>query len=318
MISNDIKLATQLLENNEIIGFPTETVYGLAGNAFSPDAIKLIYKVKNRPSQNPLIVHLKDYQELSKIVREIPEAAKILAEKFWPGPLTLLLPKHPNIPDIVTSGSDLIAVRVPYHPIAIKLLSSISFPLVAPSANPFGSISPTSAAHVYNYFKNDIKLILDGGICEKGIESTIIGFKNGKAMLYRYGSIPLEEIEKSIGKVEIFNKNETNPEAPGMLLRHYAPNKKVLLTQNIKECIKQNSSQKIGLLLYKQEIDDVLIQHQFILSRTGELNEAASNLYLALHELDNTDIDLIIAEKLPSFGLGNSINDRLERSTKNK
>lgn len=318
MISKNVKLAAQLLENNEIIGLPTETVYGLAGNAFSEHAIKSIYRVKNRPSHNPLIVHIKNSAELNKVASEIPELAKVLADKFWPGPLTLLLPKHQNIPNIVTAGSNLVAVRVPNHPMAIELLSSIKFPLVAPSANPFGSISPTSAEHVHNFFKNDIKLILDGGICKRGIESTIIGFQNGTPVLYRYGSIALEEIEKIIGKVTIFNKNDVNPDAPGMLSRHYAPSTKLLLTNNVRSCLAQFPDKKIGLLLFKEEIDHPQVKHQIMLSKSGDMKEAAANLYQALHQLDNIDIELIIAEKFPMNGLGNTINDRLARATKNK
>lgn len=317
MISNDIELAASLLRNDELIGLPTETVYGLAGNAFSEKAVKLIYQVKNRPSNHPLIVHIANQTNLLQIADSVNENAQLLAEQFWPGPLTLLLPKKSSLPTFITGGNEQVAVRIPNHPVAISLLKAIDFPLVAPSANPFGSISPTTAQHVFDYFKNDIKLTLDGGACQRGIESTIIGFKDNQPILYRYGSIPLEEIEKVIGPVKIFNKNDVNPQAPGMVAKHYAPKTKLFLTEDIMSVISANPSKKIGLLLFDQEINHPKVKYQLTLSPTGSLKQAAANLYLALHQLDRQDLDVIIAQKLPATELGNTINDRLERAAKN-
>ena len=173
MISKDINEAIEELQSDNIIGLPTETVYGLAGNAYSEKAIEKIFALKQRPLYNPLIVHIKSANFLSEVAAEIPEKAQILADAFWPGPMTLVLKKKSHIPGIVTAGKDTVAVRVPSHPIALDLLGQLDFPLAAPSANPFGSISPTCASHVFNYFGDRLKIILDGGDCQRGIESTI-------------------------------------------------------------------------------------------------------------------------------------------------
>lgn len=229
MITKNIQLAADKLKDGEILAIPTETVYGLAANAYSEDAVKKIFDLKNRPNNNPLIVHIKSYDFLQNVALDIPDAAIKLAREFWPGPLTLVLKKQAHIPDLVTAAKETVAVRMPNHPMSIALLEKLDFPIAAPSANPFGSISPTSAEHVYHYFKDNLDLILDGGHCEKGIESTIIGFQNNEAILYRHGSISVEEIERVIGKIKIMTKNETAPEAPGMLSKHYAPSTKIFL-----------------------------------------------------------------------------------------
>lgn len=316
MITTDIDKAKQALLLNDIIAMPTETVYGLAGNAYNESAIKKIFALKRRPFYNPLIVHIKSSLFLNNVAREIPELAIKLAEHFWPGPLTLVLKKQPNIPEIVTSGKDTVAVRVPNHALALELLNQLDFPLAAPSANPFGSISPTSAEHVSNYFKDELDLILDGGECERGVESTIIGFENNKPILYRHGSISIEEIEKLIGKINIAVKNDSNPISPGMLSRHYAPSTITYLTNNIPELLKSFQGRKIGLLLFNKEIKSKDIQVQEVLSKTGDLNDAAKNLYEALHRLDKNNLDIIIAERFPDEGLGKTINDRLQRAAK--
>ncbi|MBU3715280.1 MAG: threonylcarbamoyl-AMP synthase, partial [Ferruginibacter sp.] len=199
MITTNIELATEYLRKGEVIGFPTETVYGLAGNIFNTRAIGKIFSIKKRPSYNPLIVHIGNIDFLNEIVQEVPEKAKLLSEKFWPGPITLLLKKKDIVPKTVTAGKDTVAVRIPNHALALELLNQLDFPLAAPSANPFKSISPTRAIHVENYFKEKVPLILDGGACKKGIESTIVGFEKGDAVLYRLGSVSAEAIEQTIG-----------------------------------------------------------------------------------------------------------------------
>ncbi len=314
IISNDINKAIEVLLQDEVIGFPTETVYGLAGNIFSEKAIDKIYSIKKRPSFNPLIVHLHSVHKLSAIAKNIPDIATELAKKFWPGPLTLILEKQENISCKITANKNTVAVRIPNHPKALSLLQKIPFPLAAPSANPFKSVSPTSAQHVYHYFKNDISFILDGGNCESGIESTIIGFKNEKPLLYRHGAVSIESIEKIAGKVSIITNNETNPDAPGMLLKHYSPKTKLILTENIFETIENNRHQKIGLITFYKEIISSSVQHQIILSKNKNLEEAARNLFAALIELDEMNIDMIIAERFPEESLGRSINDRLTRA----
>ena len=237
MIITDPCKAADALKNGQIIGFPTETVYGLAGNIYSEQAIRHIFEIKKRPFFNPLIVHIKALTFLPNVAVNVPIPAIKLAERFWPGPLTLVLEKHPSIPDLVTGGKTTVAVRIPNHPVALSLLTMLDFPLAAPSANPFGTISPTCAGHVYDYFKEELEIILDGGVCKSGIESTIIGFQNDKPVLYRHGSISINEIEQVVGKIKIVTSNDNTPDAPGMLSKHYAPSTNTMLTNDVKTLI---------------------------------------------------------------------------------
>lgn len=316
MITSNIETAIKALLNDELAALPTETVYGLAGNASKDHVIRKIFDLKKRPFYNPVIVHIKSASCLNEIAQNIPEIALNLAEKFWPGPLTLLLEKKPEISDLITAGKDTVAVRVPNHPLFLSVLEQIEFPLAAPSANPFGSISPTCAAHVFNYFGESLNVILDGGVCDKGIESTIIGFEGNTPVLYRHGSISMEDIEKVAGKLKINIKNDAQPNAPGMLSRHYSPATDTYLTNNVSELIRYFENSKIGLLLFKREFPDSRISIQEILSRAGDLEEASRNLYAALHRLDQADVDVIIAEQLPDHGLGKTMNDRLQRAVR--
>lgn len=314
ILSKDIQKAIQLLTNEELVAIPTETVYGLAGNIFSEKAIKSIFSTKKRPFFNPLIVHIPSTDSLENIVTHIPEKAKLLAAAFWPGSMTLVLKKSKNIPDIITAGKDTVAVRVPNHPLTLELLRQLPFPLAAPSANPFGSISPTKPAHVENYFKNEIKMVLDGGFCANGIESTIIGFKNDEPIIYRLGALALEDIEAVVGNVSLMNKKEVKPDAPGMLARHYAPKTTTFLVDDVTAEIKKHSGKKIGVLIFKDSLKDTAVK-EIILSKNNSMQEAASNLYDAMHTLDSESLDVIIAERFPNNGLGKSINDRLQRAT---
>ncbi|WP_317175419.1 L-threonylcarbamoyladenylate synthase [Pontibacter cellulosilyticus] len=309
-------MAVKALEEGNVVAIPTETVYGLAGNAFSEAAVEKIYSLKQRPFYNPLIVHIKAADFLAKVARDVPDAAIKLANEFWPGPLTLVLKKQKLIPDIVTSGKDTVAVRMPNHPLTLKLLEQLDFPLAAPSANPFGSISPTSASHVHNYFKEELEVILDGGECERGIESTIIGFEEDQPVVYRLGSLSIEDIEDRIGNVFTKTRDDSSPVAPGMLSRHYAPTTETHLAENIGEFIQLHSGKKIGLLLFQHQVDDIPQEHQVVLSKSGNLKEAAKNLYAAMHLLDSLNLDIIIAEKFPDVGLGKTINDKLQRAAK--
>lgn len=314
IISKDIQKAVQLLTENQLVAIPTETVYGLAGNIFSEKAIKSIFSTKQRPFFNPLIVHISSVKSLNNLVTHVPEKAKLLAAAFWPGSMTLVLKKSKTIPDIITAGKDTVAVRVPNHPITLALLKKLPFPLAAPSANPFGSISPTKPAHVENYFRNSIKMVLDGGSCANGIESTIIGFENEEPVIYRLGALPLEEIEAVVGKISIKNKKEEKPDAPGMLARHYAPKTSTFLVDDVAAEIEKNKGKKMGVLVFKSSLNNENIT-EIILSKNGSLQEAASRLYSAMHDLDSKNLDLIIAERFSEFGLGKSINDRLQRAT---
>ena len=315
IISKDIPKAITLLINEELVAIPTETVYGLAGNIFSEKAITSIFKTKKRPFFNPLIVHIPSVEKLDNIVAEVPEKAKVLADKFWPGSMTLVLKKNNTIPDIITAGKDTVAVRVPNHPVTLSLLQQLSFPLAAPSANPFNNISPTKPEHVEHYFKNDIKMVLDGGTCKNGIESTIIGFENDEPIIYRLGALAVEEIEAVVGKVTIKNKKEEKPDAPGMLDKHYSPLTTTVLTTNISDEILKYPNKKIGILTLNSSFQSDAIVSEIILSKTNDLQEAASKLYDAMHQLDHQKLDIIIVEKMPDFGLGKSMNDRLQRAS---
>lgn len=314
--STELQKAIEILNKGGVIAMPTETVYGLAGNAFDEIAIEKIYNLKKRPLNNPLIVHIGSVSDLDKVALEIPEKAFELIKAFWPGPLTLVLKKHPNIAKNVTAGNETVAVRMPNHHLALELLKQLDFPLAAPSANRFGGISPTSAAHVKTSFQNDAPYILDGGECEKGIESTIVGFENGEPILYRHGSIILEEIEKILGKLTVHTKEEVAPKASGMFSKHYAPLTKTYVSNNVKDLVNSHKGKKIGLILFKQILPDLAVKHQAVLSLNGDLTEAAKNLYAAMHKLDLMELDVIIAEKVPNEGIGKTINDRLERASK--
>lgn len=314
IISKDISKAVAILKKESLVAIPTETVYGLAGNIYSENAIKSIFETKQRPLFNPLIVHIPSADYLENIVSYIPKKAKLLADKFWPGPLTLVLPKKDNIPDVITAGKTTVAVRVPNHPVTLELLKQLDFPLAAPSANPFNRISPTTAQHVESYFKNKIEMVLDGGACKNGIESTIIGFEDDTPIVYRLGSISIEDIEAVVGEISVKNKKENNPEAPGMLNKHYAPSTPTVLSTNVSEELKKHPNKRIGILSFKTSFENHAVQHQIIVSAKGDLAEATSKLYDALHELDNLDLDIIIAEIFPDVGLGKSINDRLQRA----
>lgn len=311
----DINKAIKLLESEELVVIPTETVYGLAGNAFSEKAIKKIYILKNRPATNPLIVHVKDWTFVEQIAEEIPEKAKLLAHQFWPGPLTLILKRKEIVPSIASAGMPTVAVRMPDHDVTLKLLSKLDFPLVAPSANPFTSISPTCAEHVYGYFREDPPFILDGGPCIKGIESTIIGFEGEQPVIYRLGSISNEEIEKVIGPLKTRNESSLKPIAPGMLKKHYSPKTPFIFSNDPHKMVEINNGKRIGLLLFQHKIEGHTIETQHVLSPSGDLFEAAKNVYAAMHHLDGLNLDVIIAEHLPNKGIGQSVNDRLERAS---
>lgn len=313
MITKDLSRAIQTLKNNELVAIPTETVYGLAGNAYSEKAIRKIFELKNRPLNNPLIVHIKSINVLDEIASEISDSAYKLAEKFWPGPLTLVLKKKSHISDLVTAGQNTIAVRVPNHPLTSELLENLEFPLVAPSANPFTFISPTSPEHVLSYFKESL-LILDGGSCSEGIESTIIGFESDKPILYRYGSISIDEIEQVLGKIKIQTKVKKSEIVPGMFKRHYSPRTKTIITEDVTGIPEKFKGKNIGLILFQNNIQNNNFIHQEILSKKGDLKEAAKNLYSSLHRLDLANLDLIIIEKLPNKGIGISLNDRIKKA----
>ncbi len=310
----DIEKAALLLMNGNVVAIPTETVYGLAGNALDEDAVLKIFEAKNRPSFNPLIVHVKNWEEAEKYTEQIPAKAKLLAGAFTPGPLTFLLPRKNNIPDLVTAGSDKVAIRIPNHPVALALLNKIDFPLAAPSANPFGYVSPTTAQHVYDGLHGKIPYILDGGAATVGLESTIIGFdKKGNVLLYRAGGISAEQIENTLHeKVTAARlENEQNPATAGQLKSHYATHKP-LYVGNIEDLKKQFAGKKIAVISFAKQYAGV--DKQFVLSPDGSLAEAAKHLFAAMRETDKLEVDVVIAELFPEEGIGRAINERLGKA----
>lgn len=312
-IGTDIIKAKNLLQAGELVAIPTETVYGLAGNAFNTEAVAQIFAVKNRPSFDPLIVHTSSLERLKTLAQNIPTKAAILAEALMPGPLTLLLQKNDVIPDLVTAGSHLVALRIPRHPLTLELLQSLDFPLAAPSANPFGYISPTTAQHVAQQLGDKIPYILDGGPCDVGLESTIVGFEEDRVIVYRKGGIAVETIEKLVGTVEVKLHSSSNPQAPGMLKSHYAPRVPMVLG-NIEALLAQHQGKKIGIISFQKTFQPASTLHPVTLSPAGDFTEAARKLFAGMRHLDSLDLDIIIAELLPEQDLGRAINDRLRRA----
>jgi L-threonylcarbamoyladenylate synthase len=306
--------AAEILRKGGIVAFPTETVYGLGANTFNPIAVARIFEVKKRPYFDPLIVHVASQGGLDKLVSEIPPDAKKVIEQFWPGPLTIVLLKKEEVPEIVTSGLPTVAVRMPRHPMALSLIALSGSPIVGPSANPFGYLSPTTAEHVRNQLGNQIDFILDGGPCEVGVESTIISFKEKRPRLLRPGGVPLEEIESIIGQVEVHPRVEDKPLAPGMLRRHYAPRTPILLDWENKN-FDFNRDKKIGLLVFQEPRWSFKFHHIEVLSKKGDFREAAANLFAAIRRLDELNLDVILAETIPEVGLGRAIMDRLRRAS---
>jgi L-threonylcarbamoyladenylate synthase len=309
-IGVNIEKAAQLLTQNELVAIPTETVYGLAGNALNKSAVTKIFQVKDRPEFDPLIVHVADLSRAKDFVTDIPDQAQQLAEEFWPGPLTLVLKKKKVIPDLVTSGLDTVGIRCPNHALTQQLLRKLDFPLAAPSANPFGYVSPTKPQHVDEQLGNKIQYILDGGPCLVGIESTIVGFEDEMPVVYRLGGLSLEHIENTIGKVKLMTHSTSNPKAPGQLKSHYAPVKKVFLGA-IEELLLSFPAHSAGILTFQKDFNSPF---QFILSPSGNLEEAAQNIFEALRSFDKMPVDVILAERVPNQGLGRAINDRLQRA----
>lgn len=311
-IGKDIQRGVQLLNDKQVIGLPTETVYGLAANAFDNEAVLKIFEVKNRPTFNPLIIHTDSLEKVEQYVSSFPEKARLLGEAFWPGPMTLLLPKSDQVSDLVTSGSPLVAVRIPNHPTALELLSELNYPLAAPSANKFGAISPTNAEAVVQQLGDGVQYVLDGGDCTIGIESTIIGFENDTPTIYRTGGLSLEEIEAVVSQVKINEKSHEKPLTSGMMKSHYAPSTPFFVG-NINELLSLHTGKKVGVLSFSTPFEKD-IKCNYVLSANGDLREAAKNLFNYMRLIDKENLDVIIAEYVPNQGLGRGINDRLLRA----
>jgi L-threonylcarbamoyladenylate synthase len=315
-VGTDLVQVKKLLENDDLVAIPTETVYGLAANALSEIAVRKIFKTKNRPHHNPLIVHVASIEAVSSIVTSIPPAAQTLLNAFSPGPITLLLPRNSRIPDIVTAGLPNVAIRIPAHPLTLNLLSSLSFPLAAPSANLFGYISPTSPYHVQRQLNGLIHYILNGGDCISGIESTIVGFDEDLPVVYRLGGISIEQLHQTIGEVRIHNStNVSAPAAPGMLGQHYSPHTPLYLVDDISAYTQQFKTTEIGIICFSQFEKNIPGGQQLILSPNADLDEAAHNLYAAMHEMDTAGFKIILVRRFPDVGIGRAMNDRLRRAS---
>jgi L-threonylcarbamoyladenylate synthase len=304
--SENIHLAVQALQRGECIGLPTETVYGLAADGLNPVAVAKIFDVKKRPVFDPLILHVSAGYDLSTIVSDIPTQAHVLMEKFWPGPLTLILPKKNIVPDLVTSGLATVAVRCPDHQVAIHLLDSFRGPLAAPSANLFGRLSPTTAQAVEEELGAKIALTLDGGSCRVGVESTIVDCSSDSVRVLRLGALSLEQLAALVGEVEVVNKNSVV--APGMLEHHYAPRTALYLCENAG--VGQLPPGAARLIYSGQSHES----NCGVLSPSGDMTEAAARLFSTLRELDQAGFDFILAELVPELGLGRAINDRLTKA----
>jgi L-threonylcarbamoyladenylate synthase len=313
MITKDLSIICERLKQGNLIGLPTETVYGLAANLFNSEAVSSIFRTKNRPTTNPLIVHVASISQARALVKRFPEKASLLAKHFWPGPLTMILPKNQTVSDLVTANQSHVAIRIPNHPTALSLLNQLDFPLVAPSANPFNRISPTTPEHVESYFPSIYTL--DGGPCTSGVESTIVGFEGDDVVLFRHGAISIESLEAQAGR--ILNRTALSEKAmlPGQHKKHYAPTCELIVTYEPLFMLSAVKHKRVGILWYKSvQIESIHVEVNQVLAPSGDLAEAAQNLFSALHTLDKLGLDLIIVERLPAHGLGNTINDRLDRA----
>jgi L-threonylcarbamoyladenylate synthase len=329
-ISTDRAAAVELLRKGEIVALPTETVYGLAADALNPIAVAKIFEAKERPRFDPLIVHLPSPDWLEKVV-DLPSRDRklilTLADNFWPGPLTMVLPKRDTIPEIVTAGLDAVAVRISAHPVFSDVARAFGKPLAAPSANRFGRVSPTTAQHVFDELDGRIPLIIDAGPTHHGLESTIIAVRDARTEILRRGPITAEQLS-DFGKVEIVAP-KGKVTAPGQLPSHYAPTTPLHLIDDV-ESYSPQKNQRVGLLAWhpvprkgdlqiaqrrtgdRRSLKFAAVRN---LSERQDLREAAANLFRYLRELDALNLDLIVAERVPSRGLGAAILDRLERAS---
>jgi len=313
-ISTDCTAAVELLRQGAIVALPTETVYGLVADALNPIAVAKIFEAKERPRFDPLIVHLPDREWLEKVV-DLPAQDRQLilklADRFWPGPFTMVLPKREIVPEIVTANLDMVAVRVSAHPVFSEIIRGFEKPLAAPSANCFGRISPTTAQHVLDELNGRIPLIVDAGSTIHGIESTIVAVRAGKIDILRRGPITAEQLSK-FGKIDIV-ASKRNISAPGQLPTHYAPKTPLRLIEDVNS-FSPDKNQRVGLLGWNPVESEKNFAAVRYLSERQDLREAAANLFRYLRELDVPNVDLIVAEQVPDRGLGAAIMDRLRRA----
>ena len=300
-LSASIDLAVRYLRDDLLIGLPTETVYGLAALASRPKAISKIFQVKARPTDHPLILHLASYRQLEKWAQNVPSYVEVLCEKFWPGPLTIVLQRTPQVCDEITGARETVAIRVPKHQVALALLNRIDDGLVAPSANRFGKVSPTSAKHVVDDLGDQVALVLDGGVCDIGVESTILDCTRSSPQILRHGAISKDELE-SAANISI-NLSDGESRASGMLEKHYAPNCRLELVETTADAKRRAAE----LVSEDQKIE--------ILDFFGDLIVYANQLYARLRQADQSGVDVIIAVMPINTGLGEAIRDRLTKAS---
>lgn len=309
IVNQDIDIAAGYIREGRLVAFPTETVYGLGANALNPLAVAKIFELKERPSFDPLIVHIASVDDLDKLTVNKDSRVLQLAEKFWPGPLTIVLPKSDIVPDIVTSGLNTVGIRMPNNPIALELIRKAGCPIAAPSANKFGRVSPTTAQHVKKQLPN-VDYILDGGKTQVGIESTIITLNENGFEILRHGVITREDLESVI---PFHSGRDTSDSivAPGMLKSHYSPNKPLYFLGDVHLNDMQRSN--AGLLSFNTT-DTEGYRMVIPLSTSGNLREYAVNLFAAIHKMEESDVEYIVAEPVEEHGIGLAIMDRLRKA----
>ena len=311
--------ASQIIQNGDLVAFPTETVYGLGANTFDPKAITKIFELKNRPADNSLIVHISSLEMLPQLVNNISETNQKLIDNFWPGPLAIVFPKSKIIPDIVTAGLDTVVIRFPSNPIAQQLIAKCGVPLAAPSVNPSGKPSSTSPQHIRDYFENRI-FVLEGEPSEIGLESTVINTLVNPPVILRQGAITQEQVEQVLGIQINIAQKQTPVQSPGMKYRHYAPEAKlelVTLGYNILDKIEFYRKQKLKVgALISTEVYNTLPNTviAFDLGSQDNYQNISANLYAGLHYFDSQKVDIILAESFQNKGLGIAIMDRLNRA----
>lgn len=312
--AEQIGAAAATLRDGGLVAFPTETVYGLGADATNATAVAKIFDAKDRPRFDPIIVHLADAGDLETVTTHVSPVADLLARSFWPGPLTMVLPRGETIPPIVSAGLPTVGVRVPDHPIATQLIQLADRPIAAPSANRFGRISPTTAAHVSGQLAEHLDGILDGGPCRVGVESTVVDLSGPRPRLLRHGGVTHEQLQEVVGPVEIHRGTQPVDQAapaPGMLARHYAPNTPIVL---VTDPPAEPPGPRAGLLsLTRPGSTDGWARIE-VLSETGDLVEATAGFFAALHRLDDAELEQIVAHGFPETGLGVALNNRLERA----
>lgn len=328
----DIERAARAIREGRLVAFPTETVYGLGAQATNPTALARIFEAKRRPTFDPLIVHIAAVEDLATVAdlsllpAERRSLVQRLVEALWPGPLTLILPKQLLIPDLATSGLPTVAVRLPAHPVARELIRRSGVPVAAPSANPFGYLSPTRADHVLKQLGDRIDFIIDGGRCEVGVESTVLDMSGRDITILRPGGLSRERIEAVIGPVHRIERSTSNPTAPGQLPSHYAPQAALSLfppgeippyipAGEAAACLFFNDeSRDRWIASFTRAFPGQPVPPSRVLSPSGSLLEAAANLFDTLHELDSLGVSLILVERVPDRDLGSAINDRLYKA----